>query len=138
VYLVPTAHLAFLIADDRIVDPLPCCVFPHGQRIMCSMNTDAIEAIGIDDHGSLWVKPTTSTFPYIYREAMEVHWDAARSCLFSPKPRDWSYVDWFRQIRAAARNQGVMLHLVPRTSWSDVDPDLQHALALVSETGLDP
>jgi hypothetical protein len=92
------------------------------------MRTDAIEAVGVEDDGSLWVKPATTTFPYIYREAMEVHWDAKRLRLYSPKPREWSYVDWFRQIRNAAREQGVRLTLEQTTSWLNVDADLQQAI----------
>lgn len=90
--------------------------------------TDAIEAVGIDDSGSLWVKPTTAAFPYIYREAMEVHWDAEQLRLYSPKPRDWSYVDWFKQIKDAALEQGVKLTLERTTSWSNIDDDLQKAI----------
>lgn len=52
------------------------------------MRTDTIVAVGIDEDGSLWVRPATATFPYIYREAMGVHWDAGRRRLFSPKPRE--------------------------------------------------
>lgn len=33
------------------------------------MRADTIAAVGIDDGRSLRVKPTTATFPYIYREA---------------------------------------------------------------------
>jgi len=73
------------------------------------MRADEIEAVGIEGNGSLWVKPATSTFPFIYREAMEVHWDDERRCLYSPKPREWSYLRWFRQIRDAARDQGTEL-----------------------------
>ncbi|MBE9555818.1 MAG: hypothetical protein IMF08_03090 [Proteobacteria bacterium] len=51
------------------------------------MRIDQIEAVGIDGNGSLWVKLAASTFPYIYREAMEVQWDADRLCLFSQRPR---------------------------------------------------
>lgn len=96
------------------------------------MKTDAIEAIGIDHRGSLWLRPSTSTFPYIYREAMEVQWDAARSSLYSPTPRDWSYVEWFARIRAAAREHGVDLVLVAATRWHGVDPDLQKAFSSAS------
>jgi hypothetical protein len=60
------------------------------------MQTDTIEAIGIDESGSLWVKPAVATFPHIYREAMEVYWDAERLCLYSPEPREWSYAAWFK------------------------------------------
>ncbi len=93
------------------------------------MRTDTIEAVGIDEGGSLWVKPAAATFPLIYREAMEVHWDAERLRLYSPKPREWSYGAWFRQIRDAAREQGVELQLGPATSWSGIDPELQRAFA---------
>jgi hypothetical protein len=48
------------------------------------MRTDAIAAIGIDEDGSLWVKPATATFPFIYREAMDVKWDAERLRLSAP------------------------------------------------------
>jgi hypothetical protein len=92
------------------------------------MRTDAIDAIGVEDDGSLWVKPATATFPYIYREAMEVHWDAKRMCLYAPKPRDWSYADWFEQIRKAARQQGIDLTVEETTSWSNIDTNLQHAM----------
>jgi Integron Cassette Protein Hfx_Cass5 len=93
------------------------------------MKIDVIEALGIDEGGSLWVRPATATFPFIYREAMEVHWDAQRLCLYSPKPREWSYTAWFRQIRNAAREQGVDLRLGPATTWNGIDPELQKAFA---------
>lgn len=92
------------------------------------MLTDAIEAIGIDEKGSLWVKPATHTFPLIWREAMEVHWDGERRCLYGPKPRKWSYIDWFTQIRDAACEQGVVLELTETTSWSGIDAELQKAI----------
>ncbi len=95
------------------------------------MRTDAIEAIGIDEGGSLWVKPATATFPLIYREAMDVHWDAERLCLVGPKPREWSYAAWFKQIRKAAREQGVDLKLGPATAWSGIDAELRQTLASI-------
>lgn len=36
------------------------------------MRTELIEAVGIDEGGSPWVKPVAAAFPLIYREAMEV------------------------------------------------------------------
>ena len=92
------------------------------------MRTDAIEAVGIDEHGSLWVKPATATFQYIYREAMEVHWDAERRCLYGPKPRERSYSWWFKRITDAARQQEVQLSIAPWTSWSGVHEDLRQAI----------
>ena len=92
------------------------------------MRTDTIEAVGIDEGGSLWVKPAMATFPYIYREAMAVHWDAGRLRLYGPKPREWSYAAWFEQIRDAARQQGVELELGQTTSWTGIGPELQQAI----------
>lgn len=91
------------------------------------MRTDVIEAVGIDESGSLWLKRATETFPYVYREAMEVRWDAKRACLYSPKPREWTYTAWFSHIRDAARWQGVDLQLDPTTTWTGIDPELRQA-----------
>ena len=93
------------------------------------MQTDQIEAVGIDESGSLWVKPATATFPYVYREAMEVSWDVERHCFFSPKPREWPYIRWFTQIRDAARAQGVELVTGPTTTWHGLDADLKQAMS---------
>lgn len=89
------------------------------------MKTDDIEEIGIDEAGSLWVKPATARFPYMYREAMEVGWDGERECLFGPTPRQWSYADWFRQIVAAAKEQGTALLLSAGTQWISIDDSLK-------------
>jgi hypothetical protein len=45
------------------------------------VQADVIEALGISEDGALWVKPATATFPFIYREAMEVHWDEKKGHL---------------------------------------------------------
>ena len=100
------------------------------------MQTDTIEAIGIDQEGRLWVKPATTSFPYIYREAMEVHWDVERHCLYSPTPREWSYVAWFKQIICGAHYQGVDLKIGQTTLWSGVAPDLRQAIE--DSSGLSP
>ncbi|RYG87674.1 MAG: hypothetical protein EON59_06735 [Alphaproteobacteria bacterium] len=89
------------------------------------MKTDKIVEVGIDGEGSLWVKPADARFPYIYREAMEVGWDGNRQCLFSPRPREWSYVDWFRQILAGAKAQRTTLLLDTHTQWRAIDADLK-------------
>jgi len=92
------------------------------------MRTDWIAEVGIDEGGSLWVKPATAAFPYIYREGKEIRWDAQRLRLYSPKPWDWSYVAWFNQIRDAAREQGVELEIGAATSWSGLESELRKAL----------
>lgn len=92
------------------------------------MTTDRVAAIGIDAEGSLWVRPETAEFPYIYREGMEVGWDAATRSLTAPRPREWTYLRWFQQIRRAAREQGVSLVLTPTTEWSGIAEDLRRAI----------
>jgi Integron Cassette Protein Hfx_Cass5 len=89
------------------------------------MVEDLISEIGINSQGGLFVKPATRAFPYIYREAMEVSWDPATAVLFGPKPLAWSYVDWFRQIRSAASEQGTQLVIGPETRWRDMPDELR-------------
>ena len=57
---------------------------------------------------------------------MEVYWDEEQKRLFSPKPKDWTYVDWFNQIIwAAADEYGTWLRLSPGTVWSGVSDELR-------------
>jgi hypothetical protein len=84
------------------------------------MLSDQIIEIGIDESERLYVMPQAKRFPYIYREAMEVQWDAVRSVLRSPRPREWSYLRWFQQIVCAAKEQGVRLEITQSTKWSNV------------------
>jgi hypothetical protein len=91
------------------------------------MTIDEIVEVRIDEGGRLLVRPQVGTFPHIYRAAMEVRWDSDNRALFSPKPREWSYLRWFQQIVAAAADEyGVRLIITPRTTWSDV-PDALRA-----------
>ena len=93
------------------------------------MVEEQIAQIGIDDKGRLFVQPEEQDFPYIYRAAMEVRWDSAGRKLISPKPREWSYLDWFRQIVAAAADEyGVYLKVGPRTTWIDIPEDLRREI----------
>ena len=89
------------------------------------MTIDNVVAIGIDSAGSLWLRPSNASFPLIYREAMQVHWDEKRKCLYSPTPREWPYVMWFKQIVDAAREQGTELQLTGVTVWTGIDTALQ-------------
>ena len=96
------------------------------------MVEDRIAEIGIDHDARLYVRPTGHTFPYIYQAAMEVGWDPVRGVLFSPRPRDWSYPDWFRQILAAVADEyGVRLSVGPEAIWTNVPDELRKRI----ETG---
>lgn len=85
--------------------------------------------VEIDDIGRLLVTPATKEFLYVYREAMEVHWDISRKALFSPIPREWTRRQWFEQIVLAAREQGVELYLTEKTVWRNVDEDSRTEIA---------
>ena len=87
------------------------------------MDSDAIEEIGVDELGRLYVMPRSRAFPYIYREAMEVHWEPIRRFLYAPLPPRadlqaprW----WFQRILAAAEKQSCHLRIVPETRWHNV------------------
>ena len=97
------------------------------------MREDTIAEVGIDGNGRLYVQPTSTSFDHIYRAAMEVGWDMSKRRLFSPKPREWTYLDWFKQIVAAATDEyGTRLRLTPDTVWSDVPPALRAEIASLS------
>lgn len=84
------------------------------------MEADEIKEVRIDSSNRLFVLPKSKTFPYIYREAMEVSWDCKSRALHSPVPRKWSHVMWFQQILDAAREQGCELVLTVNTHWLNV------------------
>lgn len=89
------------------------------------MRHDEIREVGINGEGSLYVVPAVATFPYIYREAMQVGWDPTESRLFSPKPREWTHLQWFQQIVSAAKEQGCLLEIGKRTKWVNIPVELQ-------------
>ena len=96
------------------------------------MELDIIAELEIGEDGRLHVVPSTHAFPYIYREAMQVHWDSARRSLYSPCPREWSYARWFKQILAAAREQGCKLQVTGTTKWINVDSSVKAAILEVA------
>jgi hypothetical protein len=91
---------------------------------------DTIDEVGIDGEERLHVRPSSVSFEHIYRAALEVNWDAERRRLYSPKPREWSYLRWFEQIVAAAADEyRVQLKVRQDTIWSDVPDELRAAIS---------
>ncbi len=93
-----------------------------------------ITEIAIDEAGRLHVVPSGCSFPLIYREGTDVHWNADRRSLHSPPPREWSYPQWFEHIRAAARAQGCELQIGADTRWLNVAPSLQAEILQLDRT----
>lgn len=92
------------------------------------MTHDEIAEVEIDGIGQLRVKPVHATFPYIYREGMEVHWDPTCKVLYSPKPREWTYLRWFEPILVAAAQQDCQLQLSAGTRWLNVDRTIRNEI----------
>jgi len=94
------------------------------------MRQDGIKEIGIDDTGRLCIMPEEVKFSLIYRTAMEVHWDERGLFLYSPKPREWSYFDWYLQILAAAKECNCRLSLTGKTVWINIPSSLKQQILL--------
>jgi hypothetical protein len=92
------------------------------------MDRDAIAEIGIDDKGRPYMTPSTRAFPYLYREAMEVHWDDQENYLHAPLPARAQLAQpiwWFERILAAAREQDCELYIDQHTKWHNVPSQLR-------------
>ncbi len=85
------------------------------------VDVDTIAKIEIDAHGHLLIYPSFNEYPMIYREAAEVHWEPNGRYLYSPKPREWSYLDWFKHIISIASN----LTLWEHTQWENIPDELR-------------
>ena len=99
------------------------------------MRDDTIARIEIDEHGRLCIWPSSERFDLIYRSAAEVHWDQSGNYLYSPKPREWSYLDWFSQIVAIALDEyGVRLKTNSQTDWTNLQFDLKSEIERAQNT----
>ncbi|WP_223650179.1 hypothetical protein [Hymenobacter psoromatis] len=98
------------------------------------MKTDPITEISIDAAARLCIKPATQKFHMIWREGAEVHWDEKGHFLFSPKPREWSYLDWYQHIIWVAEGygNGVRLYVTIATRWIDVPNELKQQIIKMS------
>ncbi|WP_339607891.1 hypothetical protein [uncultured Roseivirga sp.] len=93
------------------------------------MNIDSITRIEIDEQERLHIKPEFEKFTLIYRTATGVHWDDKKLTLYSPKPRDWSYLDWFQHITGVAETEcSVKLELTDETKWINIPTELKNEI----------
>ena len=94
------------------------------------MKNDTIAEIGIDNQGRLYIVPAVQKFRYIWREAMEVHWEERRSRLYGAELKNyegsWGYLEWFHQIIKAAMEQGINLSITEGTKWLDISSNLKN------------
>ncbi len=93
------------------------------------MEIDKILEIGIDSQERLYIKPKSAHFDLIYRTATEVHWDAGGLFLFSPKPREWTYLDWYKHIVDVVNKEcSYKLVLTEKTIWTNIPDDLKQEI----------
>jgi hypothetical protein len=93
------------------------------------MTTDKILEIGIDDKERLFIKPEKERFTLIYRTATEVHWDNSGLFLYSPKPRDWTYFDWYKHITGVTETEcNCKLILADSTKWTNIPYELKEQI----------
>lgn len=87
---------------------------------------DEIIEVGIDKNERLFIRPKNERFTLIYRTATEVHWDEKELFLYSPKPKEWSYYDWFRHIiNVTDKECYCKLVLTHRTVWTNIESKLK-------------
>jgi hypothetical protein len=101
-------------------------IFDHIKTKEIGKRQDEIVEVGIDKDERLFIRPKNERFTLIYRTATEVHWDEKELFLYSPKPREWSYLDWFRHIiEVADKECNSKLVLTHRTIWTNIENELK-------------
>jgi len=90
-------------------------------------NTDTITDIMIDNAGKLCMKPESEQFTLIYRSATEVHWDNEKKRLYSPEPREWTYLMWYQHIVTVIQTEyRCDLRITSETNWFFVSDHLKN------------
>ena len=93
------------------------------------MITDNVHEIGIDNLGRLYIKPKTERFTLICRTATEIHWDNEQLFLYAPKPREWSYFDWYIHIVGVVENEcNCKLILTGDTIWVNISKEFKNQI----------
>jgi len=99
------------------------------------MRTDNIKEIQIDSVGRLLVFPEKEKFSLIWRSAAEVHWDSNGLFLYSPKPREWSYFNWYARIVGTVKSEYEVILLPTKdTLWVDISDDLKKQILTYDPT----
>lgn len=101
-------------------------IFDHISTKVIGKRQDEISEVGIDENEQLFIKPKNERFTLIYKTSTEVHWNEKALILYSPKPREWSYFDWYWHITNVAEKEfKCKLMLTPRTNWTNIPDDLK-------------
>lgn len=91
------------------------------------MQDEAIIEVGIAE-GRLYLRPSSTSFDYIYRAGKGIYWDAATGRL-GQKVKDDDHSECFgRIIEAAAGECGVRRVITSATVWTSVPDELRAAI----------
>jgi hypothetical protein len=94
-----------------------------------SVREVSIEEVSVDPLGCLVVRPRLSTnadLAFIYRAAADISWNPESRSLIAPAPKEWSYADWFDQMRFAVSSEyGQRLTLTADTAWANVPDEVR-------------
>lgn len=101
-------------------------IFDKIYRKTTGLDLDEIIEIEIDESERLLIKPKNTKFTLIYRTATEVHWDEKVLSLYSPKPREWTYYNWYQHIINVAEVEcNTKLYWTERTIWTNINNELK-------------
>jgi hypothetical protein len=90
------------------------------------MEHDNIKSIEIDVEGRLHIITENVAFPMIYRAAVGINWNPDKHSLYSPKPREWTYLLWYNHILDVIEKEGFCkLELGEKTTWVNVPDELR-------------
>lgn len=102
---------------------------------MTDNKIDKILRVEIDDSGRLHLTPEISRFTLVYRTATGVHWDNDKKTLYSPKPREWSYLDWFLHITGVVKTEcSIKLELTENTEWINIPDELKKEITKAQQS----
>ncbi len=94
------------------------------------MLTDKIKAIEIDSTGRLCITPVREEFFGIWLLGKEVHWDEKDRFLYTPAPREWTYLDWYNHILNVVEEFNRALVLTDDTEWINVPLSLKNEICI--------
>ncbi|WP_147415933.1 hypothetical protein [Ulvibacterium marinum] len=96
------------------------------------MDRDRIIKVEIDSLGCLHISPNMKKFTLVYRTAKQVHWNQEKQTVYSPKPTDWTYVDWYNHILKVVKEECFCeLYLTDDTNWINVSEHIKSEITKV-------
>jgi hypothetical protein len=78
------------------------------------LEDEAIVEVGIDAKGRLYVRPSNTSFDYIYRAGIEIYWNVETKRL-GQKVKDEDHAECFNRIK-----YGVRPVITPATAWTSL------------------